>query len=49
MRKHVITVAVVALAMLVGSTASAAGYGRLTDAAGIACIDNVAGGMGITT
>ncbi|MGH2472503.1 MAG: hypothetical protein ACRDG6_08890 [Candidatus Limnocylindria bacterium] len=69
MHKHVITVAVVALAMLVGSTASAAddlsraraatapfhnidaalaaGYGLFTDAAGIACIDNPAGGMGI--
>ena len=70
MHKHVITVAVVALTMLVGSvTASAAdqlstaraatarfhnidaalaaGYGLCTDAAGIACIDNPAGGMGI--
>ncbi len=29
------------------SNARAAGYGELTDAAGIACIDNPAGGMGI--
>jgi hypothetical protein len=28
-------------------TAIAAGYGQLRDAAGIACIDNAAGGMGI--
>lgn len=69
MHKHVITATVVALALLVGSTANAAdqlstaragtarfhnidaafaaGYGLFTDAAGIACIDNAAGGMGI--
>jgi hypothetical protein len=29
------------------ATAQAAGYGQLVDAAGIACIDNPAGGMGI--
>jgi hypothetical protein len=29
------------------ATAQAAGYGQLVDAAGIACIDNSAGGMGI--
>lgn len=29
------------------ATAEAAGYGQLVDAAGVACIDNPAGGMGI--